>query len=217
MKLREITIQNFRGLERIHFLLNSHANVIVGPNAVGKSTILEAIRLAKAVLAPRTQNETATVLQHLGASSPHMPQQIDIGALTQNVLSPLQIYCVYELADSEFAEIVILTPQIAQRHVASGMGGSGNNPLLLTQFLSSHQGQIVFQNAVNVCRSYLTTLARTKQIKLNLTIDTATGIRGDDLLAQLIFATLEGRLPAQETILGYFPADRALPFGEVQI
>jgi recombinational DNA repair ATPase RecF len=70
MKIRNISIHNFRALEDIQFSLNPHANVIVGPNAIGKSTILEAIRLAKVILAPRMQSEGIHVLQHLGASSP---------------------------------------------------------------------------------------------------------------------------------------------------
>jgi hypothetical protein len=41
-------------------------------NAVDKTTVLEAIRLAKAVLAPRTQNEAGQALQSLRIAVPNL-------------------------------------------------------------------------------------------------------------------------------------------------
>ena len=99
MKLKELLINNFRALEDIGFPLNPDANVIVGPNAVGKSTILEAIRISKGILAPRTINESISVLQYLGAMSPHMPQQLNIKPLMRNLAAPLQIRTTYSLND----------------------------------------------------------------------------------------------------------------------
>ena len=57
MKLTQLSVRNFRGLQNIVVNFDSRANVIVGPNAIGKTTVLEAIRLAKAVLAPRVYDE----------------------------------------------------------------------------------------------------------------------------------------------------------------
>jgi len=45
MQLQRLEIRNFRGLKEIDLVTDKAMNVIVGPNAVGKSTILEAIRL----------------------------------------------------------------------------------------------------------------------------------------------------------------------------
>jgi AAA15 family ATPase/GTPase len=53
MRIQRLDVENFRGLEGISFQPDKPLNVIVGPNAVGKSTVLEAIRLVKAMLAPR--------------------------------------------------------------------------------------------------------------------------------------------------------------------
>ena len=58
MWLKSIAIKNFRTIENLSISFDERANVIVGPNAIGKTTLLEAIRLAKAALAPRTVNET---------------------------------------------------------------------------------------------------------------------------------------------------------------
>jgi recombinational DNA repair ATPase RecF len=53
MKLKHIAIKNFRALEDIEFDLDSRVGVVVGPNAIGKTTLLEAIRLANTTVVDR--------------------------------------------------------------------------------------------------------------------------------------------------------------------
>ena len=57
MYIGRVVIQNFRAFHQLHFDLSAGVNVIVGPNAIGKTTILQAIRLTKAILAPRSPKE----------------------------------------------------------------------------------------------------------------------------------------------------------------
>ena len=71
MFLDQLAVENFRGLTSISFSTDKLLNVIVGPNAVGKTTILEAIRLAKGALSPRFGGETNNVFQSLGLLSPN--------------------------------------------------------------------------------------------------------------------------------------------------
>ena len=83
MKLRKLCVENFRGLSAVEFEFDEKTNVIVGPNAVGKTTVLEAIRLAKALLMPRYYQESQQVLVSLGAISPHAQlglNYVDFGA-----------------------------------------------------------------------------------------------------------------------------------------
>jgi hypothetical protein len=47
MHLHKLRIANFRAIENIDAEFDSLVSVIIGPNAIGKTTILEAIRLAK--------------------------------------------------------------------------------------------------------------------------------------------------------------------------
>jgi AAA15 family ATPase/GTPase len=101
MHLKSLIIKNFRVLEDIDVEFDPRVNVIVGPNAVGKTTLLEAIRFAKALLAPRTQNESNQVLFALGASSPHNPQNLIYDAITCDPRKPLIIRCSYVLTDEE--------------------------------------------------------------------------------------------------------------------
>lgn len=57
MHLRGLRIKNFRALEDVEVEFSNGINIIVGPNAIGKTTILEAIRMAKGLVASRSQNE----------------------------------------------------------------------------------------------------------------------------------------------------------------
>src|SRR5258705_9826337 len=76
MHLSRLQIINFRSLENIEVEFDGLVNVVIGPNAVGKTTILEAIRLAKAILAPRTQNETQQTMISLGLTSPELSNHL---------------------------------------------------------------------------------------------------------------------------------------------
>ncbi|HEX3953924.1 MAG TPA: ATP-binding protein [Stellaceae bacterium] len=91
MFLRYLSIKNFRAIKEISAHFDKPINVIVGPNASGKTTVLEAIRLAKALLAPRTPNEPNQTLTALGAMSPHMPQRLIGDAIAQNQNTPTEI------------------------------------------------------------------------------------------------------------------------------
>jgi predicted ATP-dependent endonuclease of OLD family len=96
MKIQQVEIENFRGLESIRFEPDKLVNVIVGPNAIGKTTILEAVRLAKAILAPRYFQETQQALISLGAISPQFQffgaaRQLDYTALARDPGKKLRI------------------------------------------------------------------------------------------------------------------------------
>jgi len=45
MKLKEIYIQNFRGIKDLHLKLNHPTTILIGENNTGKTTILEALRI----------------------------------------------------------------------------------------------------------------------------------------------------------------------------
>jgi predicted ATPase len=103
MWLKTLAIRNFRGIQNISVDFDKRANVIVGPNAVGKTTVLEAIRLAKAVLAPRLPDEAQNALVTLGAIAPHNPQRINYAAICGVDTQPLNINAVFELTANEVA------------------------------------------------------------------------------------------------------------------
>lgn len=53
MKLKSITLQNFKGIENLNISLNSKTTIIFGINGVGKSTILRAVDLLYASIISR--------------------------------------------------------------------------------------------------------------------------------------------------------------------
>jgi len=218
MRLQNLSIRNFRALEHIDVSFRGTADVIVGPNAVGKTTILEAIRLARAILAPRVANEAQQTLISLGAISPHLPQQINFAALARDPKVPLVIGCKYELTQAEIDTLDKLTPDLINLVIQSQLGSAGQDRLALVQFLSSPQGQSAFASAGQFVKDNLAPIKNSKICTLQLTFDPQRqNFSGAEPLSQLAVAALEGRLPPHQTLFSYFPADRAMPAGEVAI
>lgn len=215
MHIHSITVKNFRALENIYVEFDGKVNVIVGPNAAGKTTVLEAIRLVKAMLTPRTQNEAAQVLQSLGASSPHMPSQLRIQAIARDIHKPVVIGCRFNIGPSELAELVTAADMIANAMVQAQVGQAFAAPGALISFLSSPQGKQMFESNKTQVQGALTKVQGTKQCHLELTLSSQNGASstGDPIEMQLV-AFLERRLPPYKTSFTYFPADRALPSGE---
>lgn len=216
MKLKTALIENFKALEAIEIKFNETANVIVGPNAIGKTTVLEAIRLTKAILAPRTNDEAQQTLIALGAISPHLPQQVNLAAIACDTSKPIHIRCVYELSKSEIQKVQLLRPQVLNALVAARLGPNNTGPLALTQFLSSPIGrQTLTEEQIRFDQTW-PELKASKSCILELSVD-QTGFRGSNQISQIVFATLEGSLSPHVALFTYFPADRALPIGEAAI
>jgi AAA ATPase-like protein len=91
MRVKRLAITNFRAIERLDMSFEDLVTVIVGPNAIGKTTILEGMRLCKGVLSPRTQGEANQVLISLGAIAPHLPNQLQLDTLQRDIGLPVKI------------------------------------------------------------------------------------------------------------------------------
>ncbi|HSZ11076.1 MAG TPA: AAA family ATPase, partial [Rhizomicrobium sp.] len=190
-------------------------NVIVGPNAIGKTTILEAIRLAKALLAPRTANEATQALLGIGAVSQHNHQQFIPEALATTTDQPVKIRCTYALTAEEIASIEAGLPQIVTSMVQARLGGN-LNAANLTAFFSSPAGKQALGQAEAEIKPRLERLkADGSTCRLNLSIDFKTGrLDSDDPVSASLITFLDQRLSPTLTKFSYFPADRALPRGE---
>jgi predicted ATPase len=198
----------------------SGVNLIVGPNAVGKTTVLEAIRLPKAVLAPRTHQETQQVLSSLGAVSQQLPQNFNFDAIAGDIRLPVEITTTYSLSDQEVGSLPAMFDDLCRRIVAAQQGISllTTGPLALIQFLSSPNGQIALQKIGPWVKDQTERTAKTQACTLGLTIDpTRGGMLGRDSFAQVLFSAIEGRMSPSKTQFSYFPADRAMPSGEVPV
>jgi predicted ATPase len=215
MHIHSLKVKNFRALEDIYVELDGKINVIVGPNAAGKTTVLEAARLLKAILAPRTQNESAQVLQSLAASSPHQPQQLRLQAIARDINKPVVIGSRFKLGPSEISALTSAVEIIANSMVQAQAGQAFAAPGALISFLASPQGKNMLAANKTKIESAIKRVNETKQCYLELTLDRTGGVSstGDESDVHLV-AFLERRLPPYKTSSNYFPADRALPAGE---
>jgi AAA ATPase domain len=212
MWLKTVSIKNFRSIENIFITFDKRANVIVGPNAIGKTTLLEAIRLTKATLAPRTQNEAQQTLISLGAISPHIPMRLNYSALVRDVSRSLEIEAMFELTSNETEQLDKLIPNFATAIIRAGIGNSGigQGQLEIIQYLSSPEGKEQLTNVTKQVELELVNIKNDSKIALNLTIEASGTIYGKNQLDQIIFSTLENNLPIHQSLFSYFPADRAM-------
>jgi predicted ATP-dependent endonuclease of OLD family len=215
MKLRHLIVKNFRALKQVEIDFVDGVNVIVGPNAIGKTTILEAVRLAKALLAPRTQNEGLQTLMSLGAVSPHAPQQLMADNLVQDVSIPLEVRCEYKLCSEEVETLSNSLETIVSHLVQSRTGGQVN-PANFVAFSSSPQGKSLLLEARKEVIGGLEKIqAANGDCNLHLVIDfNSNRIDSKEPLDAAFIGHLDRLLPPSLTIFSYFPADRALPRGE---
>lgn len=217
MHLHRLRITNFRALENIEAEFDSLVSVIIGPNAIGKTSILEAIRLAKATLASRTQNEGNSTLNRLGITSPHMPQQVFAGALTNKTDQPTVIRCSFKAEPSEIAAIEQLIPQLAPNLALQNIGLGFGSPAQVMGFLSSPQGQGAVEQARSLLAQEFSRFRESAHLEINLIVDFRGGsISGEHPIQQLFYASLEQRLEPAQSMFSYFPADRAMPIGDHQ-
>ena len=221
MKIRKLIIENLRGLSHVECNFDKSINIIVGPNAIGKTTILEAVRMVKALLMPRYFGEGQQVLTSLGALSPHpqLASYLDFGALARDITEPIRISMSIELGPNEVEFIKSGKEQIAFEMLKGQLGRNDEQGhFALTQYLSSPQGQQAFAAARKGVDEQLTRLQAPHTVTIGLTIDSARGqIGGADVLSQTLITVLERKCQPHQALLSYFPADRAFPTGEVNV
>lgn len=223
MKIISCEIRNFRGLEDINMSLESHTCLIAGPNAIGKSTVLEAIRLNRALLMPRYPTEGQAVLHSLGATTNPNQMMIrggyfDFSAIARDLESPIVIRLMIRLDKKEIQSIRQSTQNLALDFLRGRLGTQlQQDPASLTQFLSSAEGKSQFDESKRQIEAYISTLSTTETIPLGVNISPTGQIQGDDAPAQIVCGFLERSLPPQKGLFSYFSADRALPTGEATI
>ncbi|MCK9621590.1 MAG: AAA family ATPase [Methylobacter sp.] len=220
MKIKKLRIENLRGLSDVNFVFDQPTNVIVGPNAIGKTTILEAIRLVKCLLMPRYFQEGQQVLVSLGAMSPHpqLNNYLEFSSLTRDETIPIKIQMDLELNGDELNYLSISSQQLGLEILKGQMGrNEDQNQLALTQFLSSEEGKKRLDEAARQIDSNLSKFVAPFTLPICLTIDPAGGIRGENQLNQAMVILLERRHPPHKALFSYFPADRAFPAGETVV
>ena len=221
MKIRTLRIENFRGLSQIHCEFDKPTNVIVGPNAIGKTTLLEAVRLAKSLLMPRYFQEGQQVLSSLGAISQHtqLSNYLNYATLARNPDEAVIVFMTLELSPDEIYYIKSSNNEITFEILRGQLARNDEQGrLALTQYLSSEEGQSRFKTVAEDVERRLDNLQAPHTVPLKLTMDRTRGqIGGSDNFSQVLVTVLERRFPPHLALFSYFPADRAFPPGEVNI
>ncbi|MBQ9350347.1 AAA family ATPase [Phyllobacterium sp.] len=218
MFISHLVIKNFRAISDLSVSLSQYINVIVGPNGVGKTTILQAIRVAKAIAAPRTQQEPLQVLISLGAASPHFPQRLFLSSLARDPSQLIDVRCTYTLTREEIQIAKQFLPEVVQNLVASRVGQNFSNPAMLVQFMQSPQGVAATMAATSELTGLLGRLDAEPTLTLGVALNGVSGqIAVTDPLAGPLIGFLDQRLPPSLSTFSYFPADRALPMGEATL
>jgi len=219
MRLKNIHVRNFRALEEIDVDLETPVSVIVGPNAIGKTTVLEAIRLVKAFVAPRSQTESNQALLALGAALPYNPQRAIPSAIARDLKRQVEIRCRYELSAAESRTLAQSVPEAAIDFALRSAGQQFFSPSVSLAYLSSPQGRATLIQAEKELREAIEAIGNGKRdLFLDLKFDPVS-VRFDtaDRIGGMIFAFLDSRCSPNQTVFSYFPADRALPPGEQQV
>lgn len=221
MKIRTLRVENLRGLSHIECTFDQPTNVIVGPNAIGKTTILEAIRIMKALLMPRYYQEGHQVLTSLGAISPHpqLASYLDYSALARNPDDPIIVFATIDLSDTEVDYIRKAMDQIALELMRSQMAKNDEqSQLAFTQFLSTNDGQSRLKAMTDEVKKKIDAITVPFSLPIRLTMDgSKRRMGGDDIFNQTVVAILERQYPPSLALMSYFPADRAFPTGEVNV
>jgi predicted ATPase len=218
MYISHVVIRNFKAIAEIDCELSPRINVIVGPNAVGKTTILQAVRLAKAIVAPRTPQEVQQVFISLGAASPHFPQRLFLNNLARDSSKQIEVRCTFVLTPEEISILESSVSELVQGIVASRLGQGFSNPASLVQFLESSAGKLASSTTTSEIRTALKGLTRTKSLTVGVALNSKTGqIVLSNPLGGPLIGFLDLRLPPHLSVFSYFPADRALPMGDVNL
>lgn len=221
MKIQKLRIENLRGLSDVSLEFDQPTNVIVGPNAIGKTTILEAVRLVKALLMPRYFQEGQQVLVSLGMMSPHpqLNNYLEFSSVARDQNIPVKIQMVMELNSEEVAYLLSSKDQLSMEILKGQLGrNEDQNQFALTQFLSSDEGRKRLEKSNEEIEKFIGNLKAPYNIPVQLTMDPNGGnIQGDNQLNQTMIILLERRHPPHKALFSYFPADRAFPTGETNI
>ncbi len=223
MKIKRCQIRNFRGLENVELAFQEDTCLIAGPNAIGKSTVLEAVRLNRALLLNRYPSEGQAVLHALGATT--NPNQImlrggyfDFSAIARDPDSNILVRMEVQLETHELPKINGSLQQLALDFLRGNLGSQiQQDQASMTQFLSSNEGRAKLSEAEAQISSFVSGLNTSDPLVLAVEISPNGQIRGLDAAAQIVCGFLERSLPPQVGLFSYFSADRALPTGEAAI
>lgn len=216
MKLTYVRIKNFRGISDVEMSFNNRTSVIVGPNAIGKTTVLEAIRLTKSMLMPSYSTESQEVLASLGAHSMNSGYY-DITSLCNDVSKKIEICVKFQIQKKEIDFLKERVGSMAKQSVQDELGNNfSENGTNLIQYFSQEKGRKHLEEKISEISTHLDGISELEPITTSLIIDPEKNlIHGTDYIVQMLVKELSNQRPYTSGLFSYFPADRSMPLGEV--
>ncbi len=98
MQLQTLRLRNFRNYTRLDLTLTAGATLLYGPNAAGKTSILEAAYLLAMTRSPRTANDRELVCWH-APIMPDVPVTAHVGASVSRRFGPTQLDAIIQVRD----------------------------------------------------------------------------------------------------------------------
>ena len=216
MQISKVTINNFRKIDFLEFELKDSINSIVGPNGVGKSTILESIRLVKAILLQNFNGEAQQTLQGMGIFSPHN-NQIQLSNIAKNPSKDVVINLQFKISNSEIKILEEDIGNFTMYRLQQQLPTSNATSFDLIGYISSPEGNNRFQ-AIQI-----ETIQRISELKpqficnVNLTIKSNGQILGLNGFDQETISFLMRIKNYNLTKFSFFPADRSMPLGDANV
>lgn len=215
MKIKNVSISNFRKLKDINFETVDTVNTIVGPNGVGKSSILDAIRLVKGVLLSSGENEANQTLQHMGIYSPHAKNllfETVCGDTTRSSVIEIKI----QLSKDEIEFVKSEINNFNFMRLQNQLGQNSVSSLNLVSFLSTPAGIQRISEIARETDILLKEFEKNNIAQIRLTIG-RTEISGYNGFHQEIASFIFRKTDFSETLFTVFPADRNMPTGDANI
>ncbi|MBC3760030.1 AAA family ATPase [Hyunsoonleella sp. SJ7] len=216
MHITKVSVNNFRKIDYIEFKLKDSINSIVGPNGVGKSTILDAIRLVKAILLPTMNNEAQTTLQHMGIYSPHLGS-VQFSNLANDIRKDVQINLELVLSQKEIMHLEKSLGQFSMHRLKSQLPTTNTNTFDLIGYISSKEGSEKLQAIQNETQNRILELKTNPTCNVNLSIKTNGQIVGENGIDQESVSYLMQIRSYNLTKFSFFPPDRTMPLGDTNI
>ena len=166
----------------------------------------------------RFPNETLQTLVSLGAASPNFPQRLYLASLARDRDKDIEIRCTYHLEDDEISEIDNNAQAITIGIIQARFGQSFANPAGFVQFLSSMDGR----RAQDEIGKELQVAIEKLKVERKMIVGFHAQVRSSvinaiDVMSGAFLTFLDQRHPPQVSAFSFFPADRALPVGEVPV
>lgn len=216
MKINKVSINNFRKIDFVEFKVKDSITSIVGPNGIGKSTILDSIRLVKAILLPTMNNEAQTTLQNMGIFSPHLGN-VQFSNLANNPSKDVIIKLEMKISQKEILYLEKTHSEFAMHRLRSQLPTNSTNAFDLIGYISSKEGNEKLQAIQKETLDKIIELKTNPTCYINLSIKTSGEIIGENGIDQETVSYVMRIKNYNITKFSFFPPDRTMPLGDTNI